>query len=141
MLLPKQSLMILKTHVGRLHPSGQCYYRDPLFLISVWNMYEQTTQGLFRTSKVSLDYNQRHNVIAEFKAAFKSRQPAVSCTYLALTEQKCSIHLSLIYSEICGRFCRRGFCPWGFCPRGILSLVDFVLGVSVGGWGVGVILS
>ena len=31
-------------YIGRLHLGGQC--RDPLFPITVSNMYEQTLQGL-----------------------------------------------------------------------------------------------
>ena len=36
------------TYVGRLRPGGQ--RRDPLFPSTVWNMYEQTLQGLSRTN-------------------------------------------------------------------------------------------
>ena len=36
------------TYIGRLRPGGQ--RRDPLFPITVWNMYEQTLQGLPRTN-------------------------------------------------------------------------------------------
>ena len=36
------------TYIGRFRPGGQ--RRDPLFPITVWNMYKQTLQGLPRTN-------------------------------------------------------------------------------------------
>ena len=47
---PAQAIIVYfeDTHIGRLHPGGQC--RDPLFPITVWNMYEQTLQGLPRSN-------------------------------------------------------------------------------------------
>ena len=36
------------TYIGRLRPG--CQRQDPLFPITVWNMYEQTLQGFLRTN-------------------------------------------------------------------------------------------